>query len=38
MPDSKAVQKASYPLPAYNFRVTVDAASASFTEATGLVV
>ena len=38
MPDSKAVQKASYPLPAYNFRVTVDAASASFTEVTGLVV
>src|SRR5258707_12637636 len=38
MPDSKAVQKPSYPLPAYNFRVTVDAASASFTEATGLVV
>src|SRR5438045_132783 len=38
MPDSKAVQKASYPLPAYNFRVTVDAASASFPEATSLVV
>src|SRR5215475_12227557 len=38
MPDSKAAQKASYPLPAYNFRVTVDAESASFTEATGLAV
>jgi phage tail-like protein len=38
MTDSKAAQKASYPLPAYNFRVTVDAASASFTEVSGLAV
>ena len=38
MPDSKAAQKASYPLPAYNFRVTVDAESASFTEVSGLAV
>ena len=38
MPDSKAEQKATYPLPAYNFRVTVDAESASFTEVSGLTV
>ena len=38
MPDSKATQKASYPLPAYNFRVTVDAQAASFTEVSGLTV
>jgi phage tail-like protein len=36
MTDSKATQKASYPLPAYNFQVTVDATSASFTEVSGL--
>lgn len=38
MPDSKAAQKAAYPLPAYNFRVTVDAESASFTEVSGLAL
>jgi phage tail-like protein len=38
MTDSKAVQKASYPLPAYNFRVTVDTESASFTEVVGLAI
>jgi len=38
MTDSTATQKASYPLPAYNFQVTVDAASASFTEASGLAI
>jgi phage tail-like protein len=36
MTDSNATQKASYPLPAYNFQVTVGAESASFTEASGL--
>ena len=38
MPDSKADQKTSYPLPAYNFRVSVDAQAASFTEVSGLTV
>jgi phage tail-like protein len=38
MSDSKAAQKASYPLPVYNFRVTVDADSASFTDVSGLSV
>jgi phage tail-like protein len=38
MTDSTATQKASYPLPAYNFRVTVDAESASFTEVSGLAI
>jgi len=38
MTDSLATQKATYPLPAYNFRVTVDAESASFTEVSGLVI
>jgi phage tail-like protein len=38
MTDSIATQKASYPLPAYNFRVTVDAESASFSEVSGLAI
>jgi phage tail-like protein len=38
MPDTLATQKASYPLPAYNFRVAVDAETASFTEVSGLTV
>jgi len=38
MPDSKAEQKTSYPLPVYNFRVSVDAEAASFTEVSGLTV
>jgi len=38
MPDSKATQKASYPLPVYNFRVTVGGQAASFTEVSGLMV
>ncbi|MCU0837342.1 MAG: phage tail protein [Rhodospirillales bacterium] len=36
MAESAAVQKASYPLPVYNFRVTVDGESVSFAEASGL--
>jgi phage tail-like protein len=32
MAETKAAQKSSYPLPAYNFRVTVDGQSASFSE------
>src|ERR1700760_286306 len=38
MPDSKPTQKASYPLPAYNFRVTVGTQAASFPEVSGLTV
>lgn len=38
MADSQGTQATTYPLPAYNFRVTVDAESASFTEASGLAV
>jgi phage tail-like protein len=36
MPDDRAAQKQRYPLPAYNFHVTIDSASASFVEASGL--
>jgi phage tail-like protein len=38
MTDSVATQKATYPLPAYNFRVTVDDVSASFSEVSGLAI
>ena len=36
MAETKSVQKASYPLPAYNFRVTVDGESMSFSEVSGI--
>ncbi len=36
MAEAKAFQKASYPLPAYNFRVAVDGTSMSFTEVSGI--
>ncbi len=36
MPHSKDVQRASYPLPAYNFRVTIDGQSMSFAKVSGL--
>jgi phage tail-like protein len=36
MAHSKQVQRASYPLPAYNFCVTVDAQSMSFAKVSGL--
>jgi phage tail-like protein len=38
MAETKAAQKRTYPLPAYNFRVTVDGQSASFSEASGIVI
>src|SRR5260370_30691084 len=38
MTNSNAVKKASSPLPAYNFRVTVDTESASFTEVVGVAI
>jgi phage tail-like protein len=38
MAESPATQKSNYPLPAYNYRVTVDGLSASFSEVTGVVV
>ncbi len=36
MAQSKAVQKSTYPLPAYNFRVTIDGTSMSFAEVSGI--
>lgn len=36
MAESKAFQKASYPLPVYNFRVTVDGLAMSFSEVSGI--
>lgn len=36
MAESKDFQKANYPLPVYNFRVTVDGTSMSFSEVTGI--
>ena len=36
MAHSKQVQRASYPLPAYNFRVTIDGQSMSFAKVSGL--
>jgi phage tail-like protein len=38
MAESRTTQKSAYPLPAYNFRVTVDGVSASFSEVSGLAV
>ncbi|HEX3349520.1 MAG TPA: phage tail protein [Acetobacteraceae bacterium] len=38
MAETTAIQKTTYPLPAYNFRVTVDGQSASFAEASGLAI
>ncbi|MCP4993483.1 MAG: phage tail protein [Gammaproteobacteria bacterium] len=36
MAEQKAFQKLTYPLPAYNFRVTVDGISMSFSEVSGI--
>ena len=36
MAQTKDLQKAAYPLPAYNFRVTLDGASISFAEVSGI--
>ena len=36
MSESKAYQKANYPIPAYNFRVTVDGVAMSFAEVSGI--
>jgi phage tail-like protein len=38
MAESPAEQRRSYPLPAYNFRVTVGADTVSFAEVTGLAL
>ena len=38
MAETKAQQKAAYPLPAYNFQVIVDGQSASFSDVSGLVI
>lgn len=38
MAETIAVQKASYPLPVYNFRVTVDGTSVSFADVSGLAI
>ena len=36
MVETRAAQKKSYPLPVYNFRVTVDGESVSFSEVSGI--
>jgi phage tail-like protein len=36
MADSKSTQKTNYPLPVYNFRVTIDGESLAFSEVSGL--
>lgn len=36
MAETKEIQKSSYPLPAYNFRVTVDGTPMSFAEVSGI--
>jgi phage tail-like protein len=36
MAETRSVQKARYPLPAYNFRVSIDGASMSFSEVSGI--
>jgi phage tail-like protein len=38
MAEKPAIQKSSYPLPSYNFKVTVDGQSVSFSEASGITV
>ena len=38
MADSTEIQRASYPLPVYSFRVTVDGVSMSFSEVSGIKV
>ncbi len=38
MADSKATQKAEYPLPVYNFRVTVDGTAMAFSQVSGIEV
>ena len=36
MAETKIDQKARYPLPVYNFRVTIDGTSMSFSEVSGI--
>lgn len=36
MTETKDFQKSSYPLPAYNFRVTIDGTSMSFSQVSGI--
>ena len=38
MAETKATQKSTYPLPAYNFRVTIDGLSASFADVSGISI
>ncbi len=38
MPDSRDIQRLAYPLPVYNFKVTVAGATMSFTEVSGLAI
>ena len=38
MAESSAAQRATYPIPSYNFRVSVGSESVSFTEASGLTM
>ncbi len=38
MAETPSYQKWNYPLPVYNFRVTVDSTTLSFTEVTGITV
>ena len=38
MSETKAFQKANYPIPAYNFRVTIDGVPMSFAEVSGIAL
>jgi len=38
MAETKDVQKSSYPLPVYNFRVTIDGTTMSFSEVSGITL
>ena len=38
MADTREIQKTTYPLPAYNFRVTIDGAAMSFSQVSGISI
>ena len=38
MAETKEIQKATYPLPAYNFRVTIDGTAMSFSQVAGISI
>jgi phage tail-like protein len=38
MAETKDIQKSSYPLPAYNFRVTIDGTPMSFSQVSGISI